>query len=60
MEYKGYTEYQFVDDQSAANFYEEGILPDDFPSLYANEYVFLSAPNGWGKSLPGTRNSKSH
>lgn len=41
MEYKGYTEYQFADDQSAANFYEEGILPDDFPSLYANEYVFL-------------------
>ena len=36
-----YTEYQFADDQSAANFYEEGILPDDFPSLYANEYVFL-------------------
>ena len=42
MEYKGYTEYQFVDDQSAANFYEEGILPDDFPSLYANEYVFYT------------------
>lgn len=41
-EYKGYVTYTFQSQEELSAYYQQGTLPQDFPELVANEYVYFA------------------